>query len=62
MNLTPKTIWYLFEQSATLNARSRLQLVSDMTAAAAPSQFEEGGKLLDSHLKHLAQLGDVTAD
>jgi len=58
LDLTPKTIWFLFERAHELDARSRFLLVSDITAVAAPTQFKDGDKLRQSHVKSLlAQSG-----
>lgn len=53
LDLTPRTIWYLFSKSHELTARERLLLVSDLTAVAAPTQFKDGGTLRRDHLQLL---------
>jgi hypothetical protein len=53
MEMTPAEIWYLFEAAPRVGARQRLELIEDMTAVAAPSQFKEGGKYQDQHVKAL---------
>ena len=58
MEMTPAEIWYLFEAAPRVGARQRLELIEDMTAVAAPSQFKEGGKHQAEHVKALrAALG-----
>ena len=53
LDLTPKTIWYLYERSFEHSARDRLMLVDDLTAVAAPTQFKDGAKVRQDHVRTL---------
>ena len=53
LDLTPAQVWFYFEKGQQLRASSRLELVADLTAAAAPAQFKDGVKFQSDHVKTL---------
>lgn len=53
MDLTPKTIWYLYERRLEVEAQDRLLRVEDMSAVEAPAQLEKGMDVRNAHVKSL---------
>lgn len=61
LDLTPAQIWYFFEKAHQVHARSRLELVADLTAVSAPTAFKDGMKYHGNHIKALKAAAGVGA-
>lgn len=61
LELTPAQIWWYFDKAHQLNAQSRMEVVADLTAAAAPAQFKDGMKYHQDHLKALKAAAGLSA-
>ncbi len=53
LDLTPAQIWYYYEKAHKVRASSRLEVVADLTAVAAPTTFKDGMKYHENHIKAL---------
>lgn len=60
LELTPAQIWWYFEKAHEMNARSRLELVADLTAASAPATLKDGMKYHGDHIKALQAAAGVS--
>lgn len=53
LELTPKTVWYLYQRAQEVDAQDRLLRVEDMSAVEAPAQLEKGMDVRNAHVKSL---------